>query len=266
MTVLKPYLLAAVLSAVVFAAPVQAQESTTATAGALSEKRVEEIVRDYIMNNADVILKSVDEYQRKGISARQNDALQQNHAELYQNERAPVAGNPKGDVTIVEFFDYNCGYCKHVLPDVKKLIETDKNLKVIFKEFPILGPTSELASKWALAAHKQDKYFAFHQRLMERKGPINEEALSDVAKAVGLDVAQAKKDAAGADIATQLEKNRSLGGQLGLAGTPAFIIGEEVVPGAVPLSDMRAKVAEARKKAAGAKTEKKTDDKTPAKD
>lgn len=235
----------------------------------LTKADVEKIIADYIQKNPEAILKSVDDYQRQGMAARQSDALKQNHAELFLSERSPSAGKADGDVVVVEFFDYNCGYCKRAAADVKSLLDSDKNVKVIFKDFPILGPSSELASKWALAAHKQNKYLAFHESLMSHSGAISEGVLMEIARKSGLDVERARKDSTGQDIMIQLEKNRSLAGQLGLSGTPAFVIGDEVIPGAIPRSELRARVEAARKKpaAAGEKPEdkkiedKKTDDK-----
>lgn len=240
-------------TAILFAAAALAFTAPAAKAEEMTKEQVEKIVHEYLMSHGDVILKSVDEFQRRDVQTRQADALKRNRAELFQNERSPFVGKIDGDVTIVEFFDYNCGYCKRAFKDLKGLIDSDKNVKVILKDFPILGPTSELASRWALAAHKQDKYFEFHARMMEHTGPITLESLEKTAKSLGLDVAKMKKDSAQTEITIQLEKNRSLAGQLGLNGTPAFIIGDEVVPGALPKSEIEQKVKAARSAKSGAK-------------
>ena len=229
---------------------------TQAMAAEMTKEQVETIVQEYIMAHPDVIMKSVDDFQRKGMASRQADALKQNKDDLFKNERSPIIGKADGDVVIVEFFDYNCGYCKHAFTDLKALIDSDKNVKVIFKDFPILGPTSETAAKWALAAQKQDKYFAYHQKLMEHQGAITDDLLKQIAKDVGLDVAKAEKDAGSDEIKAQIDKNRSLAGQLSLNGTPAFIIGDEVVPGAMNKEALAAKVAEARKAKAAAPAKK----------
>ena len=125
-------------------------------------EQVEKIIHDYIVKHPDLIMKSVDDFQRASMEQKQQGAIKQNRAALFDDDKSPFMGNPAGDVTIIEFFDYNCHYCKQVFPEIKSLTETDKNLKVIFKDFPILGPTSEVAAKWALAAQAQGKYFPFH--------------------------------------------------------------------------------------------------------
>lgn len=218
--------------------------------GALTKAEVEKIVHDYIMNNGQVILDSVEQFQRKSMEAKQADGLARHRDTLFKDEKSPFIGNEKGDVVVIEFFDYNCGYCKRVLPQVQSITEKDKNVKVVFREFPILGPTSETASKWALAAHKQGKYFEFHRGMMEHKGAINQEALDAVAKAAGLDLAKAKTDAESSDVIILIEKNRLLASEMGITGTPAFIIGDEVVPGALGEEELLAKIEAARKKAA----------------
>ncbi len=212
----------------------------------LDKAAVEKIVKDYIMGNPQVILDSVSDYQKKARTERMSEGLKKNKDLLLKDQEAPAAGNLQGDITVVEFFDYNCGYCKHAFPEVKALIEKDKNVRVVFREFPILGPTSLTASKWALAAHKQKKYFEFHAALMGNKSPITDEALEKLAKDTGLDVAQMKKDVAGPDVLAQVEKSRRLAESLGLTGTPAFVIGDEVVPGAIQLDGTEKLVAKAR--------------------
>lgn len=229
------------------AAPVAAADT------ALTKDAVEKIVHDYIMEHPDVILDAVNKFQQKTMEEKQKAAVDTNREYLFRDERSPVIGNPDGDVTIVEFFDYNCGYCKRVLPAVQELIESDKGVKVIFKDIPILGPTSETAAKWALAAQKSNKYFEFHTALMNHKGPITDETLTKIATDLELDPARLKKEAETTDVLLQIERNRSLFTQMGLGGTPAFIIGDEVVPGAVGLDDMKALVAKSRAKNQGDK-------------
>jgi len=240
---LKTFLLAVMLTAVLsFAAVTPA----VAAAESLSKEAVEKIVHDYIMEHPDVILDAVNQYQQKSIEEKQKAAVETNREYLFRDERSPVIGNPDGDVTIVEFFDYNCGYCKRVLPTVQELVKEDKGLKVIFKDIPILGPTSETAAKWALAAQKQNKYFEFHQALMNHKGPITDDALSKISTDLELDPTRLKKDAETTDVLLQIERNRSLFTQMGFGGTPAFIIGEEIVPGAVSKDDMQKLIEKAR--------------------
>lgn len=215
-----------------------------------NKKEVEKIIEQYILNNPEKILQSVNDYQTKGVSDRQKQAMQANERKLFNNSMTPVAGNPKGDIVVVEFFDYNCGYCKKVYTDVTKLIDTDKGVKVVMKEFPILGPTSETAARWALAAHKQDKYMEFHGRLMSSKSRVNEGLLKDIAKDLGLDIAKIEQDAQSEDITDYINQNRALAQQLGVSGTPGFIFKDEVVPGAIGFDEMTRIVAEKRAAAA----------------
>lgn len=216
-------------------------EDTAPAATVMTKEDVQVIVRDYIKEHPLEILNSVDEYQRGRASAQHKEGLKQNEFALFK-EKSPETGNPKGDVTIVEFFDYNCGYCKRVLPTIQSLLDEDKNLRIIFKDFPILGPSSELAARWALASEKQGKYFEYHKALMSAHGAINEETLTTIAKGVGLDVEKLKKDAQDSEISGIISKNRNIAASIGLTGTPAFIIGSQVAPGAVPLDQFKAMI------------------------
>jgi protein-disulfide isomerase len=230
---------AAALALIVFcAAPARAE---------MTKDEVNKAIEEYILAHPQVIMKSVDDYQRKAMQEKFSEAVEKNRDSLFADKFAPFIGNEKGDVTMIEFFDYNCGYCKKVFGSINNLAAEDKNLKIIFKELPILGPSSETASKWALAAHMQGKYFAFHQIMMAHKGPINDEVLEKAAKDAGLDMARVKSDIQSTDILVQIEKNRSLAGQMGISGTPAFIIGTEVIPGAVDHDALKAKIEEVRK-------------------
>jgi len=215
----------------------------------LTKADVEKIVQDYIMKNPQVILTSVDEYQKKSVQTRQGEALQQNSGAIFNDASSPVAGNPKGDVTVVKFSDYNCGYCKRAFEAVNSLLTKDKNVRFVFKDFPILGPSSKAAADWALAAQRQGKYFEFYKAMMLNKKPITDELLEKVAKDTGLDVTRAKKDAASKEVADQLDKNLALASSLGLSGTPVFIVGDTIIPGAVPVEELETLVSAARAKA-----------------
>jgi protein-disulfide isomerase len=222
-----------------------------AESAALDKAQVEKIVHDYIMNNPKVLLESVNGYQQKEMEdrmAKSSEDLKKNKDQLVNDSFSPVAGNPSGDVTIVEFFDYNCGYCKRAFAELQEVLNKDKNIRVVFKEFPILGPSSETAAKWALAASKQKKYFEFHKALMENKSPIDETLLEKLAQGAGMDVAQAKKDIDSPEVAQEIEKNRALASQLYISGTPAFVIGDDISRGAIPLAEMEKKISAARKK------------------
>lgn len=240
------------------AAPVHAQDAAKAAdskpadtkpaqgGSVLTRDDIENIVRDFINENPQLILSSVDAYQQRTMQEQQTAAVKMNYDRLFRNERSPFIGNENGDVVMVEFFDYNCGYCKKVLPELQELIKADKGLKIIFKDLPILGPSSELAAKWALAAQRQNKYFEFHSAVMKHQGQLNADVLTKIATETGLDLDRAKRDVEGTDILIQLEQNRSLAGQMNIGGTPAFVLGEELIPGALPLAEMKVKIQQIR--------------------
>lgn len=232
-------------------APVMAQ-----TPSAFSEPQkqaIEGIIKDYLLKNPEVLQDALLELERRQQEAQQNSiktSIREDKDAIFNAPLAMVVGNPQGDVTLVEFFDYNCGFCKKSLPDMKQLIKNDPKLRVVLKDFPVLGADSVEASRVALAAKMQlkgDKVFEFHTRLMELKGPVNGERTLNLAKEMGLDVARLQKDMSGADIKTALARTADIGDKLRLNGTPAFIIGEEVIVGAVGLEALGSAVASVRK-------------------
>lgn len=227
----------------------------------VTHEELDALFKDYIMKNPQLIMDSVDKFQRGNMEQQSAEGIKNNYDDLYKNDDAPFLGNPKGDVKIVEFFDYNCGYCKKVFPEIQALTDSDKGVKVIFKDYPILGPSSETSAKWALAAHKQGKYFAFHKLMMENHAPIDDALLEKIAKDAGLDVAQMKKDVDDPNTQLQIQKDLALGGQLGVNGTPGFVIGEKLYPGAMDVDAIRKVIADERAKAAAAGGEKKDDKK-----
>jgi protein-disulfide isomerase len=156
----------------------------------------------------------------------------ENAAEIYRQPNASVAGNAEGDITVAEFFDYNCGYCKRGLADVVKLVESDPKVRVVFKELPILSKGSEEASHVALAARKQGKYWELHRALLEAKGHVNEAAALRIAEKLGLDMDKLKQDMASPEVKAEVEKSEALAKKLGVNGTPHFLIGDRAIPGA----------------------------------
>lgn len=236
---------AGLAAALLFTAPAAQAADAPAPAATLTKTQVETIVHDYLMNHADVILDAVEKYQNTSMQKRQDEALAQNHDELFNNQSSPSIGNPKGNVTMIEFFDYNCHFCKGVFSQVKDLAKTDKNLKIVFKDFPILGPTSETAAKWALAAQKQGKYFEFHTAMMQHNGPLTDDVIQNAAKSVGLDMAKAKKDADSTEVMIQIERNRALASQMNFNGTPSFIVNSDAFSG-VPDGGLKQAVDNAR--------------------
>jgi protein-disulfide isomerase len=235
------------------AEPVQTPAAGAAAAlGEAQSKAVEAMIRQFILDHPEVILESMQNYQIRQQLAEQEAAtaaLAAHRDEIKNDASAPVAGNPKGDVTIVEFFDYRCAYCKRVLPSVRELIETDKNIRYVFKELPILGPDSVTASRAALAAWKiaPEKYFAFHAALMEARGNLGEEQVLEIAQKVGLDPKKVKDGMSAPEVEKTIERNLALAQTLRIQGTPAFIVGDALVPGAVDLDQLKEMVATARK-------------------
>ena len=212
---------------------------------------MEKIVREYILKNPEIIVKSLrgyEEKQRQASEKEAREAIATSRDALEEDRTSPVAGNPQGDVTLIQFFDYRCGYCKKVVPSIQELLNTDKNIRLVFKEFPILGPDSVTASRAALAAWKiaPDKYFSFHLALMELRGEMNEARVLETAKKVGIDVDKLKTAMTDPSIKSAIERNIDLARTLQINGTPAFIIGGELVPGAVDLATLREMVATAR--------------------
>ncbi len=157
-----------------------------------------------------------------------------------------MGGNPNGDVTLVEFFDYQCGYCKSVVDRVAGTVAKDKNVRWVFKEFPILGPVSVYASRAALAAHRQDKYQELHLAMMRSRGKLTEQKVLRFAAEAGLDVARLEADMKTPEIATLIERNMALAEALNVRGTPAFVIGDVVVPGAIDAATLNRLIAAAR--------------------
>lgn len=200
----------------------------------LDKEAVEKIVRDYLVANPEVILEAIQALERKeqaAAEAAQAEALVTNRKALL--ESGPVGGNPKGDVTLVEFFDYNCGYCKRTHPERTEAVKKDGKVKVIYKEFPILSPSSTEAARAALAADKQGKYEAFHSALMSHQGPLNSDVIRETAKKVGINVKQMEDDMGDPSIQAQIDANIELARALGIRGTPGFVIGDTLIPGAI---------------------------------
>ncbi len=166
--------------------------------------------------------------------------------ELLNDPASPVGGNPDGDVTLVEFFDYQCPYCKKVLPSIQALLAEDRNLRYVFKEFPILGKASVFAARAALAAHRQGKYLEFHMAVMPAKGKLTEARVMRLAKTAGLDTDRLRRDMADGTIDDSIRRNLELASALNVNGTPAFVIGDTVVPGAVDIDTLRSLIARER--------------------
>ncbi len=211
---------------------------------------VETIVREYLKQHPEFlieVLQAAEEKQQAGQASRARDAIVTERKALTENPADPVGGNPKGDVTLVEFFDYRCPYCKQVKPVVEQVLSQDRNVRVVYKEFPILGRDSVYASRAALAAHKQGRYLAFHHALMAYKGQLTEDAVHTVAKASGLDVDRLKRDMQDPSVEAVIAANHQVAEKIGIRGTPAFIVGGELAPGAIDAASLKAMIDKARK-------------------
>jgi len=198
-------------------------------------KEIEAIIKDILVNNPEVLLEAQNALEAKmdKIQAdRMAVAVKENADELFRPNTSPIAGNAKGDVTMIEFFDYNCGYCKKAFGDVAQAIEKDKQVKLVLKEFPILSKGSEEAARVALAAKLQGKYWEFHRAMLEAQGQANEASALKVAEKLGLDMTKLKKDMASPEIKKEIDDTRKLATKMGIQGTPHFIVGDRIIPGA----------------------------------
>lgn len=209
----------------------------------------EKIIHDYILNNPQIVLEAVQklrEQQHAAKTVADRDLVLANEKQILSDPTSPVGGNPKGDVTVVEFFDYRCSVCRSVHPLVTKLMETDANIRRVYKEWPILGPNSVVAARAAIASRKQGRYLAFHDALMESKTNLDEAAIMRVAKSVGLDTDRLSRDMKSPEVDKVLRENFKLAERLNLNGTPSFLVGTRIVRGGPDLDGLRQLVAEAR--------------------
>jgi protein-disulfide isomerase len=238
--------LASVLT-LVGADQVKAQD-TSATD--LPVDQVEQIVRDYLMREPEVIYQALEELQRRQAAERDEQRKQMlvsRKDDLVNDPATPVAGNPDGDVTLVEFFDYRCGYCRRVLSSMQALMEEDDQLRVVFKELPVLGEESVRAARAALASMQQneDLYLDFHLALMSATD-LSMNGIRTIAGNIGLDADQLEADMESEDVSKAIDANYELASALGIEGTPAFVIGETLVPGAVDKDRLATLIEETR--------------------
>lgn len=230
-----------VLASAAFIPSSQAQET-------LSKSDVEVIIKEYLMENPEVLIDSLESYRDKQEQQQARSAAEniKKHEAYLTRAEAPSIGNPEADVTVIEFFDYNCGYCRRAVPDIQKMLKEDKNVRFVFKEMPILSQTSHEIAKWSLAAHEQGKYFEYHAALMSKRGANNAENFKKIAKGLGLDPDQLEKDAKSEKVAKDLEKSIQIAREIGVRGTPAFIIDGELYPGYLGEDGLRQAIEKAR--------------------
>jgi protein-disulfide isomerase len=229
------------------------------TAGAQSitpaqRGEIETIIREYLLSHPELLQDVMNELEKRQTAAeaeKHRNAVKEHAETIFNSPRQVTLGNPQGDVAVVEFFDYNCGYCKRAMTDMMDLIKADPKLKFVLKEFPVLGEGSVQAAQVAAAVRMQDKtggkkYLEFHQKLLNSRGQIDKARAMAVAKEVGLDVARIEKDIAGDEVRAQLEESMKLAEALGLNGTPSYVVGPDVVVGAVGLKTLKERVNTAR--------------------
>ena len=211
---------------------------------------LDQAIHDYLMDHPDVVVDALKAAQQQAdakAAEQSRRTIMSRQKELLDDTDDLVQGNPKGDVTLVEFFDYRCPYCKQVEPSLDALLKEDGKLRIVYKEFPILGEASIYATHVALAAKQQGKYAEFHRAMMATKGDISDDTVLNVATSLGLDMTKIKADMAAPAIDKLIDKNYALADALDIQGTPALIIGDTLIPGAVDLDGLRKDIAAARK-------------------
>src|SRR5580692_1712473 len=214
---------------------------------------IEAIVKNYLISHPEVLEEAMNELSKRQTaeeSAKHEASVAKNAEEIFNSPRGVVLGNKDGDVTFVEFFDYNCGYCKRAMADMLDLLKNDPKLKVVLKEFPVLSEGSVEAAKVAVAVRMQDptgkKYLDFHQKLLGGRGPADKARAMAAAKDAGLDMARLEKDMAGPEVKATIEENFKLAESMGMNGTPSYVIGKQVVVGAIGLDGLKEKIGVAR--------------------
>ena len=230
-----------------------APDSNADELSASQRSEVERIVREYLIAHPEVLQEAMNELDKRQTAAqaeKHKAAIKKYSDALFSSPRQVVIGNPTGNVTFVEFFDYNCGYCKRAMDDMITLLKDDPKLKVVLKEFPVLGPGSVEAAQVAVAVRMQDKtgkkYLEFHQKLLGGRGEANKARALAVAKDIGLDMTRLDKDMASPEVKATLQESFKLAEALGLNGTPSYVIGDNVVVGAVGLEALKEKVNTSR--------------------
>jgi len=219
----------------------------------LQRSEIERIIRDYLLAHPEILQEASNELEKRQAqadAAKHREAIKQYSQALFHSPRQVTLGNSQGEVTLVEFFDYNCGYCKRALDDMLGLMRNDPQLRIVLKELPVLGPGSLEAAQVAIAVRIQDpsgkKYLQFHQKLLGGRGPADRAHALAAAKEAGLDVKRIERDMASEEVKATLEENKQLAQALAIGGTPSYVIGTDVVVGAVGLAALADKVRMSR--------------------
>ena len=220
-----------------------------AIADCMDEDRIKELVLEAIRENPGIVFEAAQlfEQQQQALQAQAAaQVLDTEKATLENDPNAPVLGNPDGDVPVVEFFDYNCPYCRRVKPEMEALLAADPNVRVVYREWPILGDGSVFAARAALASRNQGKYEEFHWAMMQLKERAEEASILRTAEDIGLDVAQLRRDMNGPEIEEHIQTSMRLAQSLGFSGTPSFVIGDSLAPGLIQADQMIELVDQAR--------------------
>jgi len=246
----RPALFASLLAVTMLLAPAASAQSFSDD----QRQAIEGIIKDYLLKHPEVLqdaMAALEKKQQEADAEKARSTIKNNNATLFNSPHQVVLGNPQGNTTVVEFFDYNCGYCKRALPDMLTLLKTDSNIKFVLKEFPVLGEGSVEAAHVAVAARMQDptgkKYLEFHQKLLGGRGPADKAHALAAAKDVGFDMARIEKDMNSDEVKTTIDEDMKLADALGVNGTPSYVVGAELVVGAVGLDSLKDKIAAARK-------------------
>jgi protein-disulfide isomerase len=218
------------------------------------QREIETVIRSYLLAHPEVLqeaMDALDKHQKQADADKAKATITDNNATIFNSTHQVVLGNPQGKVTMVEFFDYNCGFCKRALPDMMSLLKTDPDLRFVLKEFPVLGEGSVDAAHVAVAARMQDstgkKYIEFHQKLLGGRGPADKTRALAAAKEAGFDMARIEKDMDSDEVKKTIDENMKLADALGVNGTPSYVVGDEVVVGAVGLDELKEKIKAGRK-------------------
>ena len=233
------------LSKIVLATVIAAFSFTTVAAQELNEADIKRLALEAILEKPEILIEALSILQERENAAlveAQSTALTELRDDFEQN--APIFGNLDGSVTLVEFFDYNCGYCRRAAPEVKAVLETSKDVRIVYREFPILGPGSEVAARASLAARNQGKYQQFHEAMMALNGQAVEASVMKIAGDVGLDLEVLKTDMQSDLVNEHIAASLRLAEALGITGTPTFVLGDEIIPGVIERGTLLEKIAE----------------------
>jgi protein-disulfide isomerase len=223
----------------------------------MQKEEIQSIVHDYLLTNPEVLIeasRSLHEKQQKEMLAKVQAEIPKYSDTIFKSATSPVIGNPKANVYVVEFLDYACGHCRRMHKVIRELLESDKSVKVILKEFPIFGGASDYAARMALAANKHGKYARFHRELLEAEPPLDEDKIDSISKKLKLDLSKMKKVANSEEVANEMKNTLELARNLGIMGTPAFIVARKVgsdfksffVPGSVKIDELKSLVKKVR--------------------